>query len=177
MAQRQAHQYMLRSGVTVYAEQDKIIQQALSDLLQKAPAQFVLLTDVTGQVIAAKGQQAHMDLVALGSLVAGDLAASQEIARLTGQYEDYQMVLREGQQMHTFIVEAGLHLALLAQISHEVPLGWARMMVKKAAQQMAETMAEPPVDVLPSPAFEDDLFGAEDLADSFSVALDDLWME
>lgn len=114
-------QYSLRSGLTIYPSQDKLISQTLVELKQKLPAHLIVLVDVTGQVVSAQGEQQNVDLVSLGSLIAGDLAASQEIARLTGQYQDNQMVLREGQNFHTFIIEAGMHLALLVQVPDSVP--------------------------------------------------------
>jgi predicted regulator of Ras-like GTPase activity (Roadblock/LC7/MglB family) len=171
--------YTLRSGITIYPSQDKAIDQLITGLIQKVPAHFVLLVDVTGQVILAKGEQGKIDLVALGSLVAGDLAASQEIARLTGEYQDYQMVLREGHTMHTFIVEAGIHLALLVQISNDVPLGWARMLIQQAAQQLADLLSEPVVKTgqLDTSALLSAAFGEEELSDLFSDALDELWSE
>lgn len=171
--------YTLRSGITIYPSQNKAIEQVVTELIQKVPARFVLLVDVTGQVILARGEQGRVDLIALGSLVAGDLAASQEIARLTGEYQDHQMVLREGHTVHTFIAEAGIHLAFLVQISNDVPLGWARMLIQQAARQLADLLSEPPAEARP-PA-PTDLFsaalGEEELSDLFSDALDELWSE
>ncbi|MEM7032241.1 MAG: roadblock/LC7 domain-containing protein [Chloroflexota bacterium] len=168
----------LRSGITIYPAQSKKINAALADLLNRAPAQFVLLLDVTGQVISSLGQQEQVDLVSLGSLVAGDLAASHEIARLTNQYQANQLVLREGQNTHTFILEAGQYLALFVQISDEVPLGWARMLIQQVARQLTEIVAQPPDDV-------GDLKNRSDLQpalndalpDLFDDALDELWQE
>lgn len=167
-------QYILRSGITIYPEQDKAISRLINDLAHKLPAQFILLTDVTGQVISARGEQNDIDLVSLGSLIAGDLAASREIARFTGQYQDYQTVLREGAQTHLFIIEAGHHLAFLVQVSNEVPLGWARMLSQNTARQLAEVMAHPPAEE--ESHFDLDL-GQDDLPDLFSEALNEMWKE
>jgi len=171
--------YNLRSGLVLYPEQQQAIENLLADLVQQTPAHFILLADVTGQVISTRGEQRQVDLVALGSLVAGDMAASHEIARLTGQYQDYQMVLREGQTTHTFICEAGHHLALLVQVSNETPLGWARMMIHKAAQQLTEIAAnlpaeQPPLDITSS---DETHLAQENLPDLFADALDDLLLE
>jgi len=167
--------YNLRSGLVIYPSQQDLISQALADLAQKLPSQFLFLSDVTGQIIASRGEQGQVDLVALGSLVAGDLAASQEIARLTGQYEDYQMVLREGQNIHTFIIEAGHHMALLVQISKETPLGWARMLIQKGAYELADIAATPPE--AETEALPDLNLDQEELPDLFSDALDEMWKE
>ncbi len=176
MTQKQSRQYNLRSGLVLYPAQQEAIEDLLTGLAQNTPAHFILLADVTGQVISTRGGQNSKNTVALGSLVAGDLAASHEIARLTGQYQDNQMVLREGQSTHTFIGEAGHHLALLVQVSTETPLGWARMVIKKAARQLAEIAAEAPPEQQCRPPAEA-LPAEENLPDLFSDALDDLWQE
>ncbi len=162
----------LRSGLVLFPAHYKAIEQILGDLVQKTPAQLVFLTDVTGQVILARGDQSRVDLVALGSLIAGDLAASQEIARLTGQYQSCQLILREGEGTFTFISEAGHYLALFVQVPAEVPLGWARMLIRKSAGYLGELMGMPAPEVEP---FE--LNRQEDLSGLFDQALDDLWAE
>lgn len=169
------HYYTLRSGLTIFPEHYKIIDQLLANLVQKIPARFVVLTDVSGQLISSRGDQDRINLVALGSLIAGDLAASQEIARLTGEYQDYQMILREGRMSHTLITEASHHLALLAQIPGDVPLGWARMMIRETAHQLAKILEEPlePIESLEP----ESILTEEELTNLFDNALDDLWLE
>jgi predicted regulator of Ras-like GTPase activity (Roadblock/LC7/MglB family) len=181
MAKQSSNQdyHRLRSGLTLYPAQFTALDQTLADLSQKLPAQFVVLTDVSGQLVAARGDQGRINLVALGSLIAADLAASQEIAHLIGEYQDYQMVLREGRNAHTFITEAGHHLALLVQISSEVPLGWARMVIRQAAYQLAEVVASVSSGSVESElsASVESLLNEAALPDLFSDALDDLWTE
>lgn len=167
--------YTLRSGLTVFPEHYKIIDRVLTEVVQKIPARFVILTDVSGQLISARGDQGKTNLVALASLMAGDLAASQEIARLTDEYQDYQMILREGRTSHTFITEAGRHLALLVQVSADVPLGWARMIIQQTAHQLAEILDQEVTSTAspePEPVLTED-----DLPDLFDNALDNLWLE
>jgi predicted regulator of Ras-like GTPase activity (Roadblock/LC7/MglB family) len=179
--------YRLRSGVSIQPEQNEALERLTTELLTQVPASFVLLADVAGQVVLAKGNHDAINLVMLGSLVAGDLAASQEVARLTGQYQEYQIVLREGDNFNTFIIEAGHHLALLVQVDREVPLGWARMVIKRTGQHLAEVMATKSgapdmgraaeTAVYTLTAEEDDDGNDIALSDLFSDALDDLWVE
>ena len=176
MTHYQSH--YLRTGLVLYPSQQEAIDKLLHKLVQQIPAHFVLLTDVTGQVISSKGNQENIDLVALGSLVAGDLAASHEIARLTRQYQADQMVFREGHTINTFTCEAGFHLALLVQASTDVPMGWARMAIRKAVQLLADVTARPPVEKGQAANAAPELaLQQEDLPDLFSDALDDLWLE
>ncbi len=165
--------HYLRSGLTITPTQYAAMEQSLAELVHGIPARFALLTDVTGQVVAAVGDQSNINLVGLASLVAGDLAASQEIARLTGEYQDYQLVLREGPTVHSFILDAGQHLALFVQVSNETPLGWARMFVRKSAQQLAGISLEESPDV----KAVDLAIEGDDLSDLLGDALDDIWLE
>ncbi len=124
--------------VILYPGHDKAIRQVLEELAKKCPVQFILLAGVSGQPIAYEGEKGETNLSALGALLAGDLAASQEIARLTDQYQSYQMILREGRQSTIFLSEAGPYMVLFARVDHEVPLGWARMLILETCRQLAD---------------------------------------
>ncbi len=172
----------LRSGLTIYPSQDRAIDALLGELAAKAPARFILLADISGQIISVRGDRSQVsEPVALGSLVAGDLAASREIARLLGEYRSYQMVLREGDSGHTFIVEAGPYMVMLIQVSSDVPLGWARMVIRKAAEQLATIVDTLPEELKNQPqetrqALEEALnAGGEEISDLFGDALNSLW--
>jgi predicted regulator of Ras-like GTPase activity (Roadblock/LC7/MglB family) len=171
--------YKLRSGAAVMPEQHQAFERLLTEAITQIPANFVFLVDVAGQIVVAKGNYEDVNLIMLGSLVAGDLAASQEIARLTGQYHDNQVVLREGENVNTFIIEAGHYLALLVQVDHVVPLGWARVVIKRIGQSLAKVMEEEGMGVLATAVNAEPIFTFEDtedeLSDLFSEALDDLW--
>lgn len=179
MTYKQGNQnYYLRTGLVLYPSQQEAIEKILTKLMQQVPAHFILLTDVTGQVVSSRGDQDNTDLVALGSLVAGDLAASHEIARQTHQYQADQMVFREGQNINTFTCEAGFHLALLVQASTEVPMGWARMTIRKASKTLTQITTDPPAEQAQSQAESPEvMLYQEDLPDLISDALDDLWLE
>ena len=47
----------LPSGITLYPSQDKAIDQVLNDLMQKSPAEFILLAEASGQVLSAMGER------------------------------------------------------------------------------------------------------------------------
>ncbi len=174
--------YKLRSGIIIMPEHSQQIEEQLNHLMQHVPAQFILLVDVTGQVVGAKGLLEATNLVMLGSLVAGDLAASQEIARLMGEYQDYHIVLREGQKSHIFIAEGGPYLALLVKVGVDVPLGWARMLIRQTAEKLATIFqgsaasAATMEQVAPVAKLLDDDFDTS-LSDLFDDALDDMWLE
>ncbi len=171
----------LRSGLTIYPSQDRAIDAVLRALAEKTPARFILLADISGQIISVRGDRSQVsEPVALGSLVAGDLAASREISRQLGEYRSYQMVLREGSSSHTFIVEAGPYMVMLVQVGSDVPLGWARMVIRQAAEQLAKIVDELPAELKAQPQAAEDvlaesLSGSEDISDLFGDALNSLW--
>ncbi len=163
----------LRTGVSIYPSQYQAIYQVLAELCERGPAQLILLTDTSGLLVACQGAPGEADLAGLGSLIAGDLAASQEIARLTGQYQNYQLVMREGAKSTSLISEAGRCLVLFVQISSETPLGWARILIREACRQLAQVLEAPPELTEQLDLGLDD----ENLAERVGDALDALWTD
>ena len=174
----------LRSGLTIYPSQDRAIDQVLKEMAQSIPARFMLLCDVSGQIISARGDRGNIEPLALGALTASDMAASQEIARMLGEYQSYQITLREGTTSHTFIAEAGPYMVLLVQVDTDVPLGWARMMILKNAQRLAAIVNTLPEELNEqhtvskagdTSASVSNLLEEGQLPEMFGDALDDLW--
>jgi len=131
-------QLMQRRVFVTPAQQSAIEKIALS-LKAKTPARFILVADRNGHVLVFSGDgMANAGMAELAALLAGDLAASQEIARLTGAFQQQQLVLREGEKQNTFLCEAGSDLVLFMQSDSEVPLGWARLLVLEAGGQLAK---------------------------------------
>lgn len=162
-----------RGGFSLSAGQVLRIEDRLEELLAAIPARLIILVDVSGQLVTAAGEFKKSDTDALGSLIAGDLAASQEIARMTGEFQNFQTILREGQRSHIVISEAGDFLIFLVQFTKDVPLGWARKMIQIAAQEIGEMVLKPVEDeTQPTP---NDHLDQDGLTDLFSDALDDLW--
>ena len=139
--------------------------------MDRAPARFALVVDIAGQSVAHEGNTETDDMAALGALVAGDLLASLEIARMTGEYQKLQMVIREGEQSHSFIMESGFHLVLFVQVPSKLPLGWARVTIQEAAQKLEGIMAAAP-EAADNPSFNDQ---PELIVDQFGSALEELW--
>lgn len=164
---------ILRCGLILYPSQDQAIDKVLTSLMEKIPAQYILLADSSGQVISVIGKREQGDPVALGALVASDMAASQEMASITGEYQSYQMILREGSQVNNWIINAGPHLDLMFKVSASVPLGWTRLVIRRAAEliaQIAETPIEEEGDSGESIEIDD-----ADFSDQIDKSLEELW--
>ncbi|ACF12872.1 Roadblock/LC7 family protein [Chloroherpeton thalassium ATCC 35110] len=171
----------LRSGISIDSSQHKKFEQVLENLLQKAPAKFILLTDVSGQVVSACGPSSQFDLIALGSVMAGGLSAAQEVAQMLGGEQEYQLVLHEGLSANTFMAGAGPDFAILVQLDKSVPLGWARMLIQEAAKKIDDNCQESDyqessdAEQIPDAKKLDLLGDPTNLSDQIGDSLDALW--
>ena len=166
----------LRSGFSLSVNQISLIEGDLHHLYEMIPAKYILLVDTSGQFVTSIGEKGGVDPAIMGALIAADLAASQEIARLTEEYQDYQMVLREGKKTHIIITEAGKQLILLVLFTKETPLGWARKLIQKSSTTIAEftNLPQPITERISTP--EDNNSGG-DLPELFNNALDQIWKD
>jgi predicted regulator of Ras-like GTPase activity (Roadblock/LC7/MglB family) len=166
----------LRSGFSLSVHQISLIEADLRHLYELIPAKYILLVDTSGQYVTSVGEKGGVDPAIMGSLIAADLAASQEIARLTEEYQDYQMVLREGKKTHIIITEAGKQLILLVLFTKETPLGWARKLIQKSSATIFEFTNIPQPTIKRIRSSEDTNSGG-DLPELFNNALDQIWKE
>jgi predicted regulator of Ras-like GTPase activity (Roadblock/LC7/MglB family) len=166
----------LRSGFSLSVNQINLIEGDLRRLYVMIPAKYILLVDTSGQYVTSVGEKGGVDPAIMGSLIAADLAASQEIARLTEEYQDYQMVLREGKKTHIIITEAGKQLILLVLFTKETPLGWARKLIQKSSSTIFEytNIPQPTINQIKSSG---DNNSGGDLPELFNNALDQIWKE
>jgi hypothetical protein len=149
------------------------IQAVITRVTQMVPARYSLVVDTSGQVVCSSGENPLPDFSILGSLIAADLAASQEIARLTGDYQDYQMVLREGSRTHIAICEAGNHLAVLVAFPSTSAIGWARKIIHAAIRELGQIAATGTV----ISASDIQEVGSDELPDLYKDALDQIWKD
>lgn len=163
---------ILRCGLLLYPSQDQAIDKVLTSLMEKIPALYILLADSSGQVISVSGKREQGDPVALGALVASDMAASQEMAHITGEFQHCQMILREGPEVNTWIVNAGPHLVLMFKVSTTVPLGWTRIVIRRAAELIAKIADAPVEEDVTEPGIEIEQI---DFTDQIDKSLEELW--
>jgi predicted regulator of Ras-like GTPase activity (Roadblock/LC7/MglB family) len=130
--------FILRNGTQIFPDQMEEFEKIIHVLIDRIPAQLIILLDRNGQVITRAGECDPFRLIAFGSLISADLAASQAIAEYSDEYQDTQTILREGKHYDSLISEAGEHLILFVQFSTQISLGWARLLVKKAAKEIRE---------------------------------------
>jgi predicted regulator of Ras-like GTPase activity (Roadblock/LC7/MglB family) len=164
---------ILQNGLTLYPAHDQAIDAILNELEKLCKTKLIILTDTSGQLISMHGNRQEADVISLGTLAAGDLAASQEIARLTGELDKSQMIIREGTSVFTFITAIEKEMVLFVQTWRETPPGWSRLLILSAArkiEQVIKTSFKKVADL-------DLEINKPELMEKISSTLDSMWSE
>ena len=128
----------------VYEDEFRQLEDALRRLRQEANAKAVFLIDKNGQQIASTGEIEQFDVTSLASLTAGNVAATDGLAKLIGERE-FSVLFHEGQQDHIHISIVGRRAILLVIFDDRSSLGLVRLRVKRASGDMErifDTMAK-----------------------------------
>ena len=101
---------MATADVVMYDEEFNQIKTIISKLRVDANAKLVFLVDKNGQQIAAHGDVENLDTTSLASLTAGNVAATDALAKLIGEKE-FSILFHEGERdnIHISIVGASGH--------------------------------------------------------------------
>jgi len=106
-------------------------EEALRRLRQDANARAVFLIDKNGQQIANTGETENYDTTSLASLTAGNVAATDGLAKLIGERE-FSVLFHEGQQDHIHISIVAGRAILVVIFDERSSLGLVRLRVKRA---------------------------------------------
>ncbi|HEV7667801.1 MAG TPA: roadblock/LC7 domain-containing protein [Thermoanaerobaculia bacterium] len=128
----------------LYEEEYASLEEALRRLRQEANAKAVFLIDKNGQQIAAAGEIEQFDATSLASLTAGNVAATDGLAKLIGERE-FSVLFHEGQQDHIHISIVAKRAILVVIFDERSSLGLVRLRVKRASAELErifETMLQ-----------------------------------
>ncbi|HBL27452.1 MAG TPA: dynein regulation protein LC7 [Acidobacteria bacterium] len=134
----------MSSDFVMYEEEFKHLEEALRRLRQEANAKAVFLIDKNGQQIASAGEIEQFDTTSLASLTAGNVAATDGLAKLIGERE-FSVLFHEGQQDHIHISIVAKRAILVVIFDDRSSLGLVRLRVKRASvdlEKIFETMAQ-----------------------------------
>jgi len=126
---------MSAADLVMYEEEFRRLEDALRRLRQEANAKAVFLIDKAGQQIAAAGEIEQFDTTSLASLTAGNVAATDGLAKLIGERE-FSVLFHEGQQDHIHISIVAKRAILVVIFDDRSSLGLVRLRVKRAAGEM-----------------------------------------
>ena len=120
------------SDFVLYEEEFVQLEAALRRLRQEANARAVFLIDKNGQQLAAAGEIEQFDTTSLASLTAGNVAATDGLAKLIGERE-FSVLFHEGQQDHIHISIVANRAILVVIFDERSSLGLVRLRVKRAS--------------------------------------------
>jgi predicted regulator of Ras-like GTPase activity (Roadblock/LC7/MglB family) len=132
---------MLGPNLVLYEEEFQRISSVLARLWVDANAKIVFLVDKNGQQIAAKGDLEKVDTTSLASLTAGNVAATDGLARLIGEKE-FSILFHEGERDNIHISIVAQRLILVVIFDERSSLGLVRLRVRKAAAELEEVLGQ-----------------------------------
>ncbi len=125
----------------MYEEEYQQIKDTLQRLQVDSNAKFVFLVDKNGQQIAAHGDMAGVDATSLASLTAGNVAATDGLAKLIGEKE-FSILFHEGERDNIHISLVAQRVILVVIFDEKSSLGLVRLRVKKASQELERTFEQ-----------------------------------
>jgi predicted regulator of Ras-like GTPase activity (Roadblock/LC7/MglB family) len=104
-------------------------------LRHDANANVVFLVDKNGQQIAAVGDLQALDTTSLASLTAGNVAATDGLARLIGEKE-FSILFHEGEKDNIHISIVAQRVILVVIFDERSSLGLVRLRVRRATGEL-----------------------------------------
>ena len=126
---------MATNNLVIYDEDFTRINAVLGKLCNDAKGKAVFLVDKNGQLIAARGDTAHIDTTSLASLTAGNIAATGGLAQLLGERE-FSILFHEGERDNLHISVVVSMVILVVIFDSRSSLGLVRLRVKRASEDL-----------------------------------------
>jgi predicted regulator of Ras-like GTPase activity (Roadblock/LC7/MglB family) len=117
------------------------IVAVLDRLRQDANSKLVFLLDKNGQQIALSGELDSIDPTSLASLTAGNVAATDGLAKLIGERE-FSILFHEGERDNLHINVVAGKAILLVLFDLRSSLGLVRLRVRKATAELGALLEE-----------------------------------
>src|SRR5262245_60261031 len=121
--------------VLLEADQSRFAS-VLERLRREANAKIVFLIDKNGAQLAAAGEMDGVDPTSLASLTAGNVAATDGLAKLLGERE-FSILFHEGEHDNLHINVVAGKTILLVIFDERSSLGLVRLRVKKVTAELA----------------------------------------
>jgi predicted regulator of Ras-like GTPase activity (Roadblock/LC7/MglB family) len=126
---------MTAPDLVLYDEEFQRIRDSLQRLRHDANANVVFLVDKNGQQIAAVGDLQALDTTSLASLTAGNVAATDGLARLIGEKE-FSILFHEGEKDNIHISIVAQRVILVVIFDERSSLGLVRLRVRRATGEL-----------------------------------------
>src|SRR6266436_6441837 len=126
---------MPASDLVLHEEEYQRIREVIDRLRSECNAKVVFLVDKNGQQIAGDGELEAIDTTALASLAAGNVAATDSLARLIGEKE-FSILFHEGERDNLHISVVGGKMILVVIFDERSSLGLVRLRVKRGSTEL-----------------------------------------
>jgi predicted regulator of Ras-like GTPase activity (Roadblock/LC7/MglB family) len=123
--------------LVMFEEEYKLLQEIIGRLQRDAQSKVVFLVDKNGQQIAAAGDIKSIDATSLASLTAGNVAATDGLAKLIGEKE-FSLLFHEGEKDNLHISIVGKRGILVVLFDQNSSLALVRLRVKKSSKELQE---------------------------------------
>jgi predicted regulator of Ras-like GTPase activity (Roadblock/LC7/MglB family) len=132
---------MTLPDLVLYDDEFRKIKDSLQRLASDANANVVFLVDKNGQQIAAVGDLTTLDTTSLASLTAGNVAATDGLARLIGERE-FSILFHEGERDNIHISIVAQRVILVVIFDDRTSLGLVRLRVRRAMAELEKIFEE-----------------------------------
>ncbi|MEI7772300.1 MAG: response regulator [Chloroflexales bacterium] len=124
-----------RDGQSYSETQIEQMRLALKDLAMEPDVYCAVLADISGMVLTHWSRQRDINVTVVAALAVGNTLAMAEISRNLGQRQPGHLVIHEGQDQ-SIIMATIDHLLLLIAIGPNASLGWARITMLRACEDV-----------------------------------------
>ena len=132
---------MASPDLVMYEEEYQQIKDTLQRLQVDSNSKIVFLVDKNGQQIAVHGDMKGVDATSLASLTAGNVAATDGLARLIGEKE-FSILFHEGERDNIHISIVAQRVILVVIFDERSSLGLVRLRVRRATGELDKIFEE-----------------------------------
>ncbi|MEF3254332.1 MAG: roadblock/LC7 domain-containing protein [Deferribacterales bacterium] len=118
----------------------KKLSEQIHLLKNETQSKATFLIDKSGQMVASSGESSEFDATSLAALVAGNVAATDGIAKLLGEKE-FSVLFHEGENEHLNITLVDGKLILVVLFDDTTSLGLVRLKMKKYVRAIADLLS------------------------------------
>lgn len=128
----------IRDGIGTLIEADiQQLNELLDGFIGATQAHCAVLVDRSGRLLTQAGDTGAMDNITFASLVAGDFAASDQLARILGE-EEFSSLYHAGEGQSMFLADVSGWGILAALFDGKTTLGMIRLRSKTVVPKLAE---------------------------------------
>ncbi len=125
----------------VSQEQLEKIDEILSEQLIKIGVDCVIIIDMAGNIITAKDNgTSRYDVYSFAALAAGNFATVDAMAKLVGEQE-FSLLFHKGTDCNIHFSKVDEELLLITMFGKHISLGFLRLNVVKALEQIRKLWA------------------------------------